>query len=130
MNYKNIDFSHPGIQLVEGMRNKGLIDNKISVTLSEQSAGIQKRCMQALQSGMIPNKEDADLLHKLEVAQAYVGAYDIENPAAKKKIVNALNGCNATGSRLMSTLFKDEISKHLERQAKKENAYNEISFKM
>ena len=128
MEYKSIDFNHPGIQLIENMRKQGMIDNKIHVNLSEQQSGIQRRCMQAIQSGMIPNKDDAKLLHKLEVALTYVGAYDIDNPVAKSKIINALNGKSATGNSLMSTMISRQIESRQTNEIK--NDYNTISFKM
>ena len=128
MEYRSIDFSHPGIQLVENMRKQGMIDNKINVNLSEQQSGIQRRCMQAIQSGMVPDEEDARLLHKLEVALTYVGAYDINNPTAKAKIINALNGKSATGNSLMSTFITRQIESKKTKDT--QHDYNTITFKM
>jgi hypothetical protein len=129
MAYKQIDYNHPGIQLVEKMR-RNMQDNDIYVDLNEKSAGIQKKCLTTLQNGGIPNKDDADLLHKLEVAQAYVGAIDINNSTSRKKIVNALNGESATGNSLMSTFIKKQIDMKMEQKNTSEKELGSVTFKM
>lgn len=96
------DPQHPGIQMVEKMRER-MPDEDIKTQLSKESAALQVR----VNSGNSRLDQDQiDRLKLLEVAQTYVGVADIRNPTAQAKLVNVQQGLSATGNALMSTQWQ------------------------
>lgn len=103
---KNMSFrynpEHPGIQMVEKMRER-MPDEDIRTQLSKESTALQQR----VNSGSDRLEQShIDRLKLLEVAQTYAGTADISNPTARAKLINVQQGLSATGNALMSTQWQ------------------------
>lgn len=99
--------SHPGVEMVDHLRDSGVASEYIKSMLHENHQSLHEHL-----SGIHP----ADLtpgqifeLHTLEVALAYNDIHDLGNPDQLKKLDLARKGCSAQGKPLASTFHKHAL---------------------
>ena len=96
--------SHPGVEMVDCLRDNGATPESIRELLSGNHKSLHETLLELHPESRMPGHIFE--LHTLEIALAYNDIRDLGNPAQLKKLDMAHQGCSARGTPLASTFHK------------------------